>query len=228
MTGAGFRTRELTTDDNEKLFAVARPVIMNGIPDFLNRTDLGQRAAVVVLDPISDVARLTEQEARAHYAPLQPKLLGCVLDAVAGVLANQSTSRPVALPRMADVAVTMTAAESVLGWEPGSFVKLLIENEEDTASSILDNSVVVAALKKLSLPWAGETKHLKHLFPSDWSTKRIQNEIARLDGALRGAGYFVFLPKGKDRRKELRDKRILITRGSQLMSASVHNCRTGR
>src|SRR5262249_9032494 len=38
-TGGGFGTRELYTDDGEKLFNVMRPIILNGIEDIVSRAD---------------------------------------------------------------------------------------------------------------------------------------------------------------------------------------------
>src|ERR1035437_3687067 len=43
-TGGGFSTRGLYTDDEEKLFNAMRPIILNGIEDFVTRPDLGDRS----------------------------------------------------------------------------------------------------------------------------------------------------------------------------------------
>jgi hypothetical protein len=44
-TGGGFSTRELYSDDEERIFDVQRPVILNGIDELVTRSDLLDRAA---------------------------------------------------------------------------------------------------------------------------------------------------------------------------------------
>ena len=207
-TGGGFRTRELTTDEDEKIFSLARPFILNGIGDFLSRSDLASRSVAVTLDAISDVDRLTEAEARARYAPLQPQLLGAFLNVVVAVLG--STIRPTLLPRMGEAAVVTARAEKALGWKPGSFNDAILENEKDLASTIRDNSPSYQALKKLTLPWAGQMDDLKLVFPSGWTARKIINAITRDDAALRLGGIHVTLPKGQDKRAALRNKTIYL------------------
>ena len=43
-SGGAFSTRRLFTDQDEILFAAARPVILNGIEDVITRPDLADRA----------------------------------------------------------------------------------------------------------------------------------------------------------------------------------------
>src|SRR5262249_23050574 len=50
-TGGGFSTRKLYTDDEEALFSAQRPVVLNGIEDFVNRADLADRTIFLTLDP---------------------------------------------------------------------------------------------------------------------------------------------------------------------------------
>ena len=42
-TGGGFATRQLYTDGDEVLFDAMRPIILNGIEDFVSRPDLADR-----------------------------------------------------------------------------------------------------------------------------------------------------------------------------------------
>ena len=51
-TGGGFAVRQLYTDQDEVLFDAARPVILNGIEDIVERPDLADRAVFLTLsDP---------------------------------------------------------------------------------------------------------------------------------------------------------------------------------
>src|SRR3954464_9736604 len=48
-SGGAFSTRRLFTDRDEMLFAAARPIILNGIEDFITRPDLADRAIMLML-----------------------------------------------------------------------------------------------------------------------------------------------------------------------------------
>lgn len=56
-TGGGFAVRQLYTDQDEVLFDAARPVILNGIEDIVERPDLADRAVFLMLEPIPEQRR---------------------------------------------------------------------------------------------------------------------------------------------------------------------------
>lgn len=60
-TGAGFSSRKLFTDGDEQTIFVKRPVILNGITDFISRTDLLDRCITIELEPIPDAKRVLEE-----------------------------------------------------------------------------------------------------------------------------------------------------------------------
>ena len=51
-TGGGFATRELYTEDEEKIFSALRPVILNGIEEIATRSDLLDRCILLELPMI--------------------------------------------------------------------------------------------------------------------------------------------------------------------------------
>ena len=53
-TGTGFTIRSLGTDDDETIFVAQRPVIVNGITDFVEKSDLGDRSFFLHLPRISN------------------------------------------------------------------------------------------------------------------------------------------------------------------------------
>jgi integrase len=81
-TGGGFGTRELYTDDDEKLFAAMRPVLVNGIEDLATRADLLDRALTLTLPVISDERRRDEGGLWRQYEEVRPRVLGALLDAL--------------------------------------------------------------------------------------------------------------------------------------------------
>ena len=70
-TGGGMATRRLYTDDEQQVFVVCRPFIINTIADFANRPDLLERGTLLVLPPIPEGQRKTE--ARGTTILLQRK-----------------------------------------------------------------------------------------------------------------------------------------------------------
>ncbi len=83
-TGGGFAVRQLYTDQDEVLFDAARPVILNGIEDIVTRPDLADRAVFLTLEAIPEERRRPEAELWAAFDAERPRILGVLLDAVAG------------------------------------------------------------------------------------------------------------------------------------------------
>ncbi|MBV9826605.1 MAG: hypothetical protein JO001_13185 [Alphaproteobacteria bacterium] len=121
-TGGGYATRRLYTDDEQQVFALCRPFVINGIADFVNRPDLLERAILVHLPPIPEGARKTEAEMNAKFERIRPCVLGQLYAAVARALRDEEQTPAPADFRMADAARWITAAEPALGLEPGTIV----------------------------------------------------------------------------------------------------------
>lgn len=138
-TGSGYATRRLHTDADEVVFSAARPVILNGIPNLTDRADLADRAIAIHLPTMADGCRRVEKGFWDEFAACRPGILGALLDGVCSALRNRETVKLDRLPRMADFALWVTAAESGLGWEPGSFIKAYDTNRleifEDAAEA---------------------------------------------------------------------------------------------
>src|SRR5207253_2111337 len=124
-TGGGFATRELYSDSEETLMFYVRPAIVTGITEVIVRGDLADRTSVVTLQPINEDKRLTEQELEKKWAKAWPVVLGGLLDAAVVALRRLPDTEPENLPRLADHARWVTAAESCLGWKPGTYIDAL-------------------------------------------------------------------------------------------------------
>src|SRR5262249_37862842 len=81
-TGGGFATRQLYTDDEEKLFDATRPVLLGAVENIVIRGDLADRALVIKLKYISAKKRRREREFWPAFHRAQPKILGALLTAV--------------------------------------------------------------------------------------------------------------------------------------------------
>ncbi len=150
-TGAGWATRELYTDTDEAIFRAKRPVLLNGISEFIAQTDLSDRVIQVVLPAIADDDRREERALWAAFDAAWPRLLGALLDDVAGALRAQAGVKLKALPRMADFAVWAVAAERGAG-EAARFLAAYQADRAAGQLSAIEDSLVGRALEQHLVP----------------------------------------------------------------------------
>jgi len=148
-TGAGFATRQLYTNTEEVIFSVCRPVLLNGIGDVVSKPDLLDRLFQVTLSRIEDTARRTEAEVWEAFEANRPLILGALLDAVSCALRELPNTTLAELPRMADVALWVTAAEPALGWAPGAFMSTYFDSRAAANEVALEASPIGAVIRRL-------------------------------------------------------------------------------
>ena len=144
-TGGGFSTRALYSDMDETLITATRPQILNGIDEIATRDDLADRALVVNLPRMSEEQRKEDARLNAEFSEAQPGILGALLDAVVAGLRNFSSVKLPRLPRMADFAKWVYAAESALPWREGAFAKVYEANRQNIVSTSLESNPVASA-----------------------------------------------------------------------------------
>ena len=77
-SGGAFSTRRLFTDQDEMLFAAARPIILNGIEEVITRPDLADRAILLMLAPIAERRRRPETALWREFELARPRILGAL------------------------------------------------------------------------------------------------------------------------------------------------------
>ncbi len=147
-TGGGFSTRQLYTDTDETLFDATRPLILNGIDAVVWRGDLLDRSLITYLPVIPDHWRKPEKKFWRHFKKARPKLLGALLDAVSCALRRLESVKLSVLPRMADFAQWMIAAEEAFGWAEGTFLRAYDSNRGTANALSLEASPIVMPLKR--------------------------------------------------------------------------------
>ncbi len=204
-TGGGFSTRELYTNEEEKLFNAQRPVVLNGIEELATRGDLVDRAIIIYLPPISKNLRLEEAVFWREFGQDQPTILGALLDGVVHALDHIDRVQLEELPRMADFARWATAAEEGFGMDPGTFIKAYAGNQESANELTLEASPIVGPLREFMErgEWKGtatelltaldqkvteSTRRLKS-WPKDG--RALSNALRRLATNLRESGISV-------------------------------------
>lgn len=202
-TGGGFSTRTLYENREQELFDAIRPVILNGITDVATRPDLLDRSIILMMPPIPEFQRRPESELWEELEEASPEILGFLFSAVSAALRSLPETKLERLPRMADFALWVSAAEEALGWKKGSFIKIYNNNRDDANRQALETSPVAAAVWKLmqrEVEWAGtptqllrrlagvvgeDAKRSKRL-PS--APNALSAEMKRLAPALRAIG----------------------------------------
>jgi hypothetical protein len=145
-TGGGFAGRMLFSNDNRCSFHAERPIILNGIDQFVRRGDLADRSLSLDLPSIGQTSRRTQREFWASFAAVYPLILGGLLDAVAGALRELPSVDLPELPRMADFAQFGEAVGRGLGWPAATFISAYNDNHRESATTALRDSVVAKAV----------------------------------------------------------------------------------
>jgi hypothetical protein len=145
-TGGGFATRQLYSDDGEKIFNLTRPVIINGISDLTNRHDLADRTTMVHTRPIPNEKRIPESVLQEMWEQDRPGLFGALCDAISAALKNYDEIQLDSFPRMADFSRWVCAAESALPWKTGKFTEAYNRNREDIVEIGLESDPVASAV----------------------------------------------------------------------------------
>lgn len=157
-TGGGLANRTLYTDDSETIFRFKRPQIMNGISDIATRHDLVDRSLIINLPVIPEERRRSERQIWESWMKVRPQILAALLIAVSTALRNIGQVKLERSPRMADFAEWVTAAESSLPWEEGTFLKEYALNREYLVDVGLESDEVgssVMQLMKARNVWSG-------------------------------------------------------------------------
>jgi hypothetical protein len=221
-TGGGFSTRQLYTDQDEILFDAARPIVLNGIEDIVERPDLADRGLFLTLEPIPEERRRSEAELWVAFNHELPQILGALLDAVVEGLKRLPHTRLPKPPRMADFAVWATACETAL-WPAGTFWSAYCGNRNKAVEDVIEANPVAAALRiliSLKGVWTGTaTDLLRELVKvtdepagkcRDWPTnpRALSGKLRRVAPFLRKIGIEV---KFGDREGRARNRIIRIT-----------------
>lgn len=202
----GLERRKLHTDMDVVIMEAMRPMILNGIDDFARQPDLVDRVVLLTCPVIDERARRLERAFWARFYELQPRLLGALLDVIAGGLKHLPSIHLESMPRMAELATWGEAVGRHLGWREGAFVGALFKNRDESSLMAIEDSPVAHALFALGRKapeWRGSVKELLDdlrdtLNPGDhpgsaWprTPRGLSSHLRRIAPALRRSGVKV-------------------------------------
>jgi len=145
-TGGGFATRQLYENTDEVLFRGMRPVILDGIENFVERADLADRAIKLSLEKVPEESRRGEADLNREFEAAHPAILGALLDAVSYGLGELPDMKLATLPRMADFALWVAACEGAL-WPEGEFARIYSENRDSMLIDTIEGDPVADGVR---------------------------------------------------------------------------------
>ena len=145
-TGAALGKRKQYSNDDEHLIDQCNPVIMNGITDIASRQDLLSRFLIVEL---ASGKEIDEGQLRPAFEKDLPSMFGYLLNGLASALKNLPETLAPSGTRLVDFARVVTAAEEGLGWEKGSFMQALIDNQQSSATDAMTLHPLIRAILAL-------------------------------------------------------------------------------
>lgn len=153
-SGASISVRKLYTDADELIYNLARPILINGISNNIHRGDLLERTITVELQSLEETNRRTETNIFRAFETDLPFILGALYDDAANAIASFQKVKPKALPRMADFAKWVIAAELTSNsFSPNDFMTAYQNNILDNAKANLAENPLALALQTLIHQW---------------------------------------------------------------------------
>lgn len=203
VTGDGWIRRTLYTNNDVSVMSFKRVVALTSIDAGALRGDLGERLALVDLDPIEPGRRRTESALNREYLTARPAILGALLDLVAEVLARIDNVRMENAPRMADFAHVLAAIDASLG---SKSLALYLDQDKRIACDVVDADPIGSALAEWmtsrEMEWSGTAGQLMEAIKpanSDraWprNAKAFSARLRRLIPAFALQGFTITPPK---------------------------------
>jgi hypothetical protein len=136
---------------------------ITGIEELATRGDLLDRSLIVTLPNIPEERRLPEGLIWQEFDEARPRLLGVLCDAVSVALRNPPSTTLPRLPRMADFALWVTAAEPALNMHVGEFMLAYSGNRAARNELALESSPIGKAIMDFTVItpyWTGTASGL--------------------------------------------------------------------
>lgn len=201
-TGGGISLRVLYETDDERIYNLCKPIIVNGIEELTDRADFVERALILHLQPLTRDTRISEMHFWDNFNQIYPKLFGGLTGLVSTVLKNLPTIQTTNLVRMTEFNRVGLALDKAFEFPEGHFSKMILEHHDQKLKTIFDNDffcqLISEALKKESFLegsasqlmkkiYKGKTDNVPgHILPKD--PRRFKGKLQRLKPVLLANG----------------------------------------
>jgi len=169
----------------------------------------------VELSSAGEADATREAEMMAAFELARPRIMGALLDAVSSAIRDLPYVQLPTLPRMADFALWVTAAETGLRWPRGTFLAAYQGNRASANDLALESSPVARPLLDIldeHGEWSGTASELLQAIESkvteqvkrqqSWpkNARSLSGHIKRLSSNLRAAGWATEFVRQSNRR----------------------------
>ncbi len=127
-TGGGFSQRELYTSDNELVYDLQRPTILNGIDTASQRPDFLDRCVTIQTGQLNFENRKSESRLNSDFIEMYPKLTGGIYTILAEVVKTLPSISDKNLQRMTEFSRIGIALEKTLNLSDGIFLETYSKN----------------------------------------------------------------------------------------------------
>lgn len=201
---AALGTRQLYTDHSEAAFTVLRPVILNGIPEMVQREDFASRTIAVTLPTIPSEKRRDDSEFWKSFEAVHPRLQGALYSAVAKAHAERDLHPLEDRPRL--VGFLQWSAASFSPEDRSEYLKAFADSQAETEQALLEQDLFLQAVISMMQEkkgfdgtifqlMAALTAHIPMGFSRDHmptTPKGMHERIKRGAPVLRNAGIEYF------------------------------------
>ena len=146
---ASFGGRTLYTNMEETYVRAARPILLNGIPDVMERGDIIDRAIHIHMPSIALKDRIDDQRYWQWFEKSLSKIRGALLKAASAASQGYQDVVLAETPRMSAFATWVVAAEEALGFEKGLFLSTYANNRRNAEMHLAEFNSVSSALQRL-------------------------------------------------------------------------------
>ena len=222
-TGGSHVARELFTNQKEQTFSATIPLILNGIEEFVHRSDLADRSLFITLESIPEDERRAKTEFWKSFETEHSGIFGALLDGMVEGLRNinEARSRLPHLPRMSDFALFSVACEGAY-WEQGTFWKAYSDNRDDAVEHLVEadpfaQAICAFIVRQPEKSWEGTATDLSKAlaYVADGRITKSKNwlsspvacggHLRRVAPVLRKMGIEIeFIRKGQSGRRIIR------------------------
>lgn len=214
-TGGSLVKRMLYTDSDQSISILHAALVLNGIFDFINQSDLAQRTLTIHLLDMDESDRLSERDLEEQLEQDMPEILQGLFELIAEVFKRLPDAKVIHPERMIDFSRWLSAMETIDGAPGGVYQEVYSEClKEAQLNSLLENSLAAAIYQfadRLEKYWNGRPSELLHELNNgaaystqrsvDWpkSPASLTKRLKPLTAALKSQGVSIEFTRGKDR-----------------------------